>query len=90
MEEEQGRKDKKEWNGTVYLTADDLAQMLKVSRVLVYKLVREQKIPFYHIEKCVRFAPEEIQGWLEIRRNRELHMPRKLKRPHDAQSSDKN
>lgn len=56
-----------------YLTVDDLSHTLKVSRVWIYKLVREKRIPFYHIEKCVRFAPSEIQEWLNQRHCREWH-----------------
>ena len=80
---------KKTWEGPVLLTVSDVSSMLQVSKVLVYKWVRTKKIPFYHVEKCVRFAPDEVQGWLEVRRYRELRMPRKLKRPPDAPSSDK-
>ena len=62
------------------LTVEEISQMMKVSRVLVYKLVREKRIPFYHIERCVRFSPGEIQEWLEERKCLALHMPRKLKK----------
>jgi len=54
-----------------FLTAEDLAQKLSVSRIWIYKLVREKRIPFYHVEKCVRFSPSQIQEWLEERRGRE-------------------
>jgi excisionase family DNA binding protein len=57
----------------VFLTVDDLSKMLKVSQVWLYKLVREKRIPFYHIEKCVRFSPSEIEKWLEDRRMGEYH-----------------
>jgi len=55
------------------LTVDDLADSLKVSRPWVYKLVRQKRIPFYHIEKCVRFSPAEIRQWLEDRKSKEWH-----------------
>ena len=54
-----------------FLTVDELSEKLKVSRVWLYKLVREKRIPFYHVEKCIRFSPVEIQGWLQERRNKE-------------------
>jgi excisionase family DNA binding protein len=57
----------------VFLTVDDLSKTLNVSQVWLYKLVREKRIPFYHIEKCVRFSPSEIHEWLEERRNKEWH-----------------
>ena len=55
------------------LTVDDLSKTLKVSRVWIYKLVREKRIPFYHVEKCVRFSPAEIKEWLEFKKNVEWH-----------------
>jgi excisionase family DNA binding protein len=55
----------------IFLTVDELSEKLKVSKVWLYKLVREKRIPFYHVEKCIRFSPLEIQDWLKERRNRE-------------------
>lgn len=55
------------------LKVDDLAQRLRVSRVWIYKLVREKRIPFYHIEKCVRFSPSEIHEWLAERKDIAWH-----------------
>jgi len=74
------KKEKKAWNGPVYLTVDNLSQMLQVSPVRVYKLVRQKRIPFYHIERCVRFSQPEIMSWIEERKCRELRMPRRLKK----------
>jgi len=56
-----------------YLTVDDLSKTLKVSRVWIYKLVREKRIPFYHIEKCGRFSASEINEWLVSKKNVEWH-----------------
>ena len=50
------------------LTVDDLSRSLRVSRVWVYKLVREKRIPFYHVEKCVRFSKDDIRAFLESRK----------------------
>ena len=55
------------------LTVEDLSKTLKVSRVWIYKLVREKRIPFYHIEKCLRFSPSEVNEWLEERKNIDWH-----------------
>jgi excisionase family DNA binding protein len=54
-----------------YLTVDDLSKALQVTPVWIYKLVREKRIPFVHVERCVRFSPSEIERWLEERRNQE-------------------
>uniref|UniRef100_A0A7V3KMH9 DNA-binding protein n=1 Tax=candidate division WOR-3 bacterium TaxID=2052148 RepID=A0A7V3KMH9_UNCW3 len=56
-----------------FLTVDEIAKMLRVSRVWIYKLVREKRIPYYHIEKCVRFHPQEIEQWLAECRQKEWH-----------------
>ena len=56
------------------LTPDDLSEMLNVEKVTVYKWVRQKKIPYFHIEKCVRFAPAEIKEWLEGKRGGEYHI----------------
>lgn len=60
----------------IFLTVNDLSKALKVTPVWVYKLVREKRIPFIHVEKCVRFSPSEIERWLEERRNKEWHRDR--------------
>ena len=52
------------------LTVDDLSKAWKVTPVWIYKLVREKRIPFIHVERCVRFSPSEIDQWLEERRNK--------------------
>jgi excisionase family DNA binding protein len=54
-----------------YLTVDDLSKALRVTPVWIYKLVREKRIPFIHVERCVRFSPSEIEAWLEERKNKE-------------------
>lgn len=51
------------------LTVNDLSKSWRVTQVWIYKLVREKKIPFYHIEKCIRFSPSEIDKWLLERQN---------------------
>ena len=56
------------------MTVDQLSEKLGVSRVWLYKLVREKKIPFYHIaERVIRFSPVEIEKWLEERKMTGYH-----------------
>jgi len=54
-----------------FLTVDDLSKALKVTPVWIYKLVRQKRIPFIHVERCVRFSPTEIEKWIEERKNKE-------------------
>jgi len=56
-----------------FLTVSDLSKALKVTSVWIYRLVREKRIPFYHIEKCIRFSPLEIEKWLLERQNKDWH-----------------
>ena len=49
----------------------DLADKLKVSEVFIYKLAREGKIPFYHIEGALRFSSPEVEEWLQERKNKQ-------------------
>jgi excisionase family DNA binding protein len=46
------------------LTADELAELLNVSRVTVFKLARAGRIPSFRIGTCVRFDPKAVAMWL--------------------------
>jgi excisionase family DNA binding protein len=49
-----------------FLTPEELSKMLKVSRVWVYKLCDQGRIPFFRLAgKVIRFREEDIRGWLE-------------------------
>ena len=63
-----------------FLTVDDLARQLQVSKVWIYKLARQNRIPHFKIEKCTRFLPSEIRAWLEARRA-EVHINQDAREP---------
>jgi len=47
------------------LSAEDVAKYLNVSKGLIYKLVRANKIPYRRIgNKTVRFTPEAIHKYV--------------------------
>jgi excisionase family DNA binding protein len=46
------------------LTAAELAELLAVSRVTVFKLVKRGRIPCFRIGCCVRFDPKAVANWL--------------------------
>ena len=73
-----------EMEGLTLISPEQLSDCWGLSKSLVYKLIRTKAIPFYRIAKCVRFSPSEVEAWLQERRNVELKMPRKLKRPLDG------
>jgi len=49
------------------LTADDLAELLSVSKVQVYKLASQGKIPSFRIGMSLRFDPHSVAVWLRER-----------------------
>jgi excisionase family DNA binding protein len=46
------------------LTADELAEMLTVSRITIFKLAKTGRIPCFRIGTCVRFDPRAVATWL--------------------------
>jgi excisionase family DNA binding protein len=46
------------------LTATQLAAMLAVSRIIIYKLAQKGRIPSFRVGTCVRFCPKAIAAWL--------------------------
>jgi excisionase family DNA binding protein len=49
---------------TALLDVGDVAQILKVDRRYVYRLVSERRIPFVKCGHYLRFEPADIQTWL--------------------------
>ena len=54
-----------------FLTPQELAEKLKVSRAAISQWCCQGKIPFYRFGKSVRFDPEEIMQWLKEKKNLE-------------------
>jgi excisionase family DNA binding protein len=46
------------------LTADELARMLTVSRITIFKQAKAGRIPSFRIGTCVRFDPKSVAQWL--------------------------
>ena len=49
------------------LTANELAEILTVSRITIFKQAKAGRIPSFRIGTCVRFDPRAVAQWL--RRN---------------------
>lgn len=47
------------------LTVTDVAQLLGVSTVTIYTLVREQRIPHFRIQSRILFRLESINEWID-------------------------
>ena len=49
-----------------FLTVEEIAEKLRVSRVWIYKLCDQGRIPFFRLAgKVIRFNPGEIEAWME-------------------------
>ena len=46
------------------LKADELAKMLNVSRITIFKQAKAGRIPSFRIGTCVRFDPKTVAQWL--------------------------
>ncbi len=46
------------------LTADELASILTVSRITIFKQAKAGRIPSFRIGTCVRFDPKSVAQWL--------------------------
>ena len=46
------------------LTASELAELLAVSRITVFKLAKAGRIPCFRVGTCVRFDPRAVAKWL--------------------------
>jgi excisionase family DNA binding protein len=46
------------------LTADELAEILTVSRITIFKQAKAGRIPSFRIGTCVRFDPRSVAQWL--------------------------
>lgn len=49
------------------LTAKELAGMLNVSKITVFKQASKGTIPSFRIGICVRFCPKAVADWLRRR-----------------------
>jgi excisionase family DNA binding protein len=49
------------------LTARELAEILSVSAVTVFKMAKRGTIPSFKVGTCVRFCPRTIARWLRER-----------------------
>jgi excisionase family DNA binding protein len=46
------------------LKAAELAEVLSVSRITVFKLAKSGRIPSFRVGTCVRFDPSAVAKWL--------------------------
>jgi len=46
------------------VTARELAEMLSVSKITIFKQAKAGRIPSFRIGTCVRFDPRAVANWL--------------------------
>ena len=46
------------------MTAEELASLLGVARVTIFKQAKAKRIPCFHVGTCVRFDPHCVAKWL--------------------------
>ena len=44
---------------------DQIAEILNVSKITVYRLVETRMIPFYKIKGCIRFTENDVLEYLD-------------------------
>jgi len=62
----------KDWNNMTdtWLTVKEVAQYLKLSPDLIYKLAQQGKIPASKVGTAWRFKKQKIDEWMEANENR--------------------
>jgi excisionase family DNA binding protein len=53
---------------TPLLTVADVAELLRVSKPSIYRLVRDAGLPAVRPTGDIRFRPEDVEAWIESRR----------------------
>lgn len=48
----------------IFLTPEEFAKMLKVSRTTIYRIIDGRKMPFYKINGSLRFKLEDVEEYI--------------------------
>lgn len=49
------------------LTVEELADLLGIAIRTVYKEVEDDHIPFFRVRTSIRFDPQQVADWLELK-----------------------
>ena len=47
-----------------FLTPDDLAVLLSISKATIYRLIDKRQLPFYKVGGSIRFFKDDIEEYL--------------------------
>src|SRR5208337_3507888 len=69
------------------LTIPEVAELLKVHPITVYRLIKHGKLPYFRIGRVLRFDAGQLEDWVRVtHRNTEARNGRrKLKAPSSAE-----
>ena len=56
-----------------YLTANDVALMVQLSKQTIRRYTMKKEIPFHKIGRAVRYKKSEIEVWVEKRETTKKH-----------------
>lgn|GEM_PF-1163974 len=48
-----------------FLTPNELAEMMKISKTTVYRMIDKRQLPFYKMGGSLRFRMDEIMAYIE-------------------------
>jgi len=48
----------------MFLTPDEFARVLKVSRTTIYRIIDSRKMPFYKINGSIRFKKDDVEEYI--------------------------
>lgn len=51
-----------------YLTVEEVAEKLKVSKMTIYRYIKDEKLPAYKIEQGFRIKTAELRLFIENRK----------------------
>ena len=51
-----------------WMDIDELADYLKMSKRVIYEISRKGKIPCYRINRRLRFERQEIDDWMDLKK----------------------
>ena len=49
------------------LTVEELADLLSIALRTLYKEVEDDHIPFFRVRTSIRFDPQQVADWLEMK-----------------------
>ncbi len=69
------------------MTISEVAELLKVHPITVYRLIKQGKLPYFRIGRILRFDADQLEDWLRITQRNVVSKNgrRKLKIPSSAE-----